>query len=207
MECALTSPRFGARAAPGLGEGRLGALRRPRLRRRGRGGAPGAAIHWLECLATPLGERPEAWASVPNRPGRGSRDSEVSAARKLLTNRRCLARPSRPCNQVLTTLSQDPPLLGPDAPPRLLCPRRPRALPRVWASRWRPAWRVGPVASSFLSLFLLRSFSRRLPVHWPAWQLAVCPLAAQLHHRPICRFHLPCIFSDLSQRLTRCKPG
>lgn len=123
MECALTSPRFGARAAPGLGEGRLGALRRPRLRRRGRGGAPGAAIHWLERLATPLGERPEAWASVPNRPGRGSRDSEVSATRKLLTNRRCLTRPSRPCNQVLTTLSRVPPLLGLDAPPRLLCPR------------------------------------------------------------------------------------
>lgn len=151
MECALTSPRFGARAAPGLGEGRLGALRRPRLRRRGRGGAPGAAIHWLERLATPLGERPEAWASVPNRPGRGSRDSEVSATRKLLTNRRCLTRPSRPCNQVLTTLSRTPPLLGLDAPPRLLCPRRPRALPRVWASRWHPAWRVGPVASSLLS--------------------------------------------------------
>lgn len=60
MECALTSPRFGARAAPGLGEGRLGALRRPRLRRRGRGGAPGADIHWFARLAPPLGERLEA---------------------------------------------------------------------------------------------------------------------------------------------------
>lgn len=160
MECALTSPRFGARAAPGLGEGRLGVLRRPRLRRRGRGGAPGAAIHWLARLAPPLGERPEAWASVPNRPGRGSRDPEVSAARKLLTNRTCLTRPSRLCSRVPTTLSWAPPLLDLDAPRRLLCPRRPRVLPRVWASCWRPAWRAGPVASSLLSppfFFFVRS--------------------------------------------------
>lgn len=72
-----------------------------------------------------------------------------------------------------------------------------------------PGLESGPcrLLSSFPSFFLLRSFSRRLPVHWPSWQLAVCRLAAQLHHRPICRFRLPCVFSDLSQRLTRCKPS
>lgn len=76
----------------------------------------------------------------------------MSAARKLLTNRTCLARPSRPRSRVPTTLSRALQLLGLDVPPRLLCPRRPRALPRVWASPWRPAWRAGPVASSLLSL-------------------------------------------------------
>lgn len=44
MGCALTSPRFGARAAPGLGEGRLGAPRRPRLRSRGRGPRGGHSL-------------------------------------------------------------------------------------------------------------------------------------------------------------------
>lgn len=180
MECALTSPRFGARAAPGLGEGRLGVLRRPRLRRRGRGGAPGAAIHWLTGLAPPLWERPEAWASVPNRPGRGSRRRHlgVSAARKLLTNRACLTRPSRPCSPVPTTLSWAPPLLDLDAPRRLLCPRRSRALPRVRASRWRPAWKAGPVASSLLSppfSFFVLSRVAFLSTDWPARQFAVCP--------------------------------
>lgn len=186
MGCALTSPRFGARAAPGLGEGRLGAPRRPRLRRRGRGGAPGAAIHWLVRLAPPLGGEAGGPDLCPNRPGRGSLDSEVSAVGKLRTTRRCPARPSRPCSRVPTTLSRPPPLLGLDAPPRLLRPRRPRAPLRVWASRWRLAWRAALLPPLFDPLLFSSAVSSRV-----AFSSAGLPDSllfarrAQIHGRPV----------------------
>lgn len=76
----------------------------------------------------------------------------MSAARKHLTNSRRSVRPSRPYGRAPSTPSRSPPLLGLGAPPGLLRPPRPRAPPRVWASRWRLAWRAGPVTSSLLSL-------------------------------------------------------
>lgn len=63
---------------------------------------------------------------------------------------------------------------GSRCPTGTAAPARPRAPPRVWASRWRLAWRAGPVTSSLLSppfppLFLLASPSRLL-----ACQTACC---------------------------------
>lgn len=169
--CALTSPRFGAREAPGLGEGRLGALRRPRLRRRGRGGAPGWPFIGSYAWPRPQGERPEAGTCVPNRPGRGSRDSEVSAIRKLLTNTRRPARPSRPHDRVSAALSRSPPLLGLDAPPRLLRQRRPTcspADPGLSLAGASPGERaLLPPLFFPLLFFLLCVFSRRLLVYRP----------------------------------------
>lgn len=40
---------------------------------------------------------------------------------------------------------------GSRCPTGTAAPARPRAPPRVWASRWRLAWRAGPVTSSLLS--------------------------------------------------------
>lgn len=205
MGCALTSPRFGARAAPGLGEGRLGAPRRPRLRRRGRGGAPGAAIHWLVRLAPPLGERPEARTCVLTAPGGGA------------WTRRC----RRSANSERPEDAQ-PGLQGPAAefrppsaglrrswvsmPHRGCCARvghvrRCGSGPLAGASPGeRPCYLLSSIPSFFPPLFLLASPSRLL-----ACQTACClPAEPRSTAAQSCPLGLPSGVSDFGVSVSLC---
>lgn len=161
-------PEVRRSCGPGPGRGAVGCSAKAAAPEAGVGRGPRGG-HSLALTPGPAprgrGRRPGLLSLTA--PGGGDWDSEVSAVQKLLTIRRCLPRPSRPRSGLR-------PAAGLEALPRLLRPRRPRALRCVWASRWRLAWRAGPAASSLLS----PAFSFSVPSsHLLACQTACCLLA------------------------------